>query len=211
MRLRNNPKANDILLSSKYVIGNEISFKNKDNEVHIEIGTGKGDFIIGMAQAFPNINFIGIEKYASVLVKAVEKANLLELDNLLFLNCDAIELKDYLDNASVSCLYLNFSDPWPKKRHEKRRLTYNSFLDLYDYFLKKNAIIKMKTDNKSLFEYSLVSFNNHAYKFEELSLDLHNSCYENISMSEYEKKFSSMQMPIYYVKISKKEDGINEI
>lgn len=203
MRLRNNPQSLEQLKASKYVIKafNNKYFTNK-RETHLEIGCGKGDFVIGMAQKYPKINFIAIEKYATVLEKAVNKVEQVGLENVLFINADALHLLDIFNENSIDCIYLNFSDPWPKKRHYKRRLTYHSFLEIYEKILKDDGLLKQKTDNKSLFESSLMSFNEYGCKFEWISVDLHNSDYSKDNVeSEYERKFSQDGSPIYAINI----------
>ena len=210
MRLRNNPNASKILNNSQYII-KQVKPKYFDNNkpVHVEIGTGKGDFIIGMARQHPEINFIGVEKFETILVKALTKLEKEKLTNVLFLARDAKALGDYFTESSVNCIYLNFSDPWPKKRHYKRRLTYQDFLEVYDKILINNGYLKQKTDNKSLFESSIVSFNNYGLFFETVSLNLHHSeqAKDNV-MSEYEKKFSELKQPIYAITVRffRKED-----
>ena len=208
MRLRNVPKAKEILDNSSYIIhnylemtGNFHSVFSNDNPIYLEIGTGKGNFIIENAKRYPNINFIGIEKYDSVLVRAIEKLGCLELDNLMFIRTDAKNI-DNIFNKEISKLYLNFSDPWPKDRHEKRRLTSDTFLKRYDNIFVNDKIIEFKTDNRKLFEYSVKSFTDYNYKIQSLSLDLHSDVTDNI-MTEYEAKFSNKGQVIYYVKVSK--------
>ena len=193
MRLKNNPKANDIVLSSKYV-NKEINFEN-NNKICLEIGTGKCDFIIESASKYPDINFIGVEKYASVLVSGVKKLENLELNNLKLLLLDANNIDEVFDKK-IDTLYLNFSDPWPKKRHAKRRLTSPIFLEKYNKIFKGNPHIILKTDNRSLFEYSLVSLSNFGYVLNGVSLDYND---ENNILTEYEKKFREKGMPIYYL------------
>lgn len=206
MRLRNNPKAYDIMLENDdLVILNPIEYKgkfnslfNKKQDLHIEIGMGKGDFIYEMALKNPDINFIGIEKFPSVLAAAINKINKKNhLDNLKLMHYDAIQLEDVFAKNEVDHLYLNFSDPWPKKKHAKRRLTSSSFLDVYKHILIDNGRIEFKTDNRGLFEYSLISINQYGMNLEYVSLDLHNSpeVTDNV-MTEYEKKFS-VNGPIY--------------
>lgn len=175
-------------------------FKNKNNILEIEIGMGKGDFIINKAKQNKNINFIGIEKYTSVLVRAVEKLEKESLDNLRILNIDANDIDEIFDKE-VNLIYLNFSDPWPKEKHAKRRLTHINFLKKYDKIFKSNKHIIMKTDNRHLFEYSLISFINYGYKIINISLDLHKDEIFNIE-TEYENKFSKLG-PIYMVEIIK--------
>ena len=192
MRLKNNPKAKEIIEASKYVT-NDIVFEN-NNPVCLEIGTGKCDFIIGMSQKYPDINFIGVEKYASVLVSGTKKLKGLELNNLKLMVMDASNIDSVFHN-DIDILYLNFSDPWPKKRHAKRRLTSPNLLKKYDGIFKDKPHIILKTDNRGLFEYSLVSLSNYGYIFKEVSLDYND---ENNVETEYEKKFRSKGMPIYH-------------
>ena len=163
---------------------------------------GKGDFIIENAKRYPDINFIGIEKYDSVIARAIEKANLEELPNLKLVRMDANHI-DEVFSKEVDLIYLNFSDPWPKKRHAKKRLTSEIFLSKYaNIFTGDNKII-MKTDNTGLFEYSLESLSQYGYIIEKVSLDLHNSDIENNIETEYEKKFSSKGNNIYYLEVKK--------
>ncbi len=206
MRLRNIKNAQDIISKCKYVVlkpkeykgKTQQLFKNK-NKIEIEIGMGKGDFIINKAKLNPDINFIGIEKYASVLVKAVKKLENIELDNLKIINIDANMIEEMFDKE-ISKIYLNFSDPWPKKKHADRRLTSPLFLDKYSKIFKDDNIIEMKTDNKSLFEYSLVTLSQKDYLFDEIKLDLYTNLDEDNIPTEYEKKFVSLGMPIYKLK-----------
>lgn len=199
MRLRNVKNADKILEESPLVVL-ENPFDDS-RELCIEIGTGKGDFIIGTARKYPNVNFIGIEKYPSVLVRALEKLEDIP-DNLRFMCIDAKNIEDYFDH-NVSVIYLNFSDPWPKTRHEKRRLTSESFLKSYEKISKTFVHIKQKTDNKGLFAYSLVSLNNAGYHFNDVCLDLTNSNIDNVQ-SEYEKKFVVAGETINYLDAEKK-------
>lgn len=207
MRLRNNPKAYDIMNENKeFVVIEPTEFKNNwksifgnDNPIYIEIGMGKGDFIYENARRNPNINYIGIEKFPSVLAAAINKINLQaqKVSNLRLMRYDAIELNDVFGENEVDKIFLNFSDPWPKSRHAKRRLTSSKFLDVYHKILKDQGTIEFKTDNRGLFEYSIISFNQYPLDLEYISLDLHNSDEnkENI-MTEYERKFC-MKGPIY--------------
>lgn len=202
MRLRNIKGADKIIEISKYVILNPEENKGKwqsifgnDNPINIEIGMGKGDFIIGMAKSNPNINFIGIEMYDSVIVKAVEKLENENIPNLKLLRMDATLIENVFDKE-INLIYLNFSDPWPKKRNAKRRLTHERFLKRYDNIFKNHKVIYMKTDNTSLFEFSLESLSEYGYKLKNISLDLHSSNYEGNIMTEYEKKFSSKGIKI---------------
>ncbi len=211
MRLRNNPKAYDIMAeNSELVILDPVSHKGKFKDVfeqqhplHIEIGMGKGDFMYEMARRNPDINFIGIEKFPSVIAAAINKINQKEkLNNLKLMHYDAIQLNDIFAKNEVDHIYLNFSDPWPKKRHAKRRLTSHAFLHVYKNILIDNGQIEFKTDNRGLFEYSLVSVNQYPMNLEYVSLDLHHSPeMENNVMTEYEKKFS-VNGPIYKMIVS---------
>jgi len=193
MRLKNNPKAHEIVTNSKYVSDNPIF--NNTNPICLEIGMGKGDFIINMALKYPNINFVGIEKYASVLMQAVKKIENLEIPNLKLMNIDASTINEAF-KEKIDTLYLNFSDPWPKKRHAKRRLTSENFLKKYDDIFTNNPHIIFKTDNRNLFEYSLVSLSNYGYKLNDVSLDLYSTEIDNIP-TEYEKKFRAKGALIY--------------
>lgn len=207
MRLRNIPNALETIKESKYFIKNNetISSKkifNNSNELYVEIGCGKGDFIVNSAIKNPDKNYIAIEKYASVLLKAVEKANKLELDNLYFMSMDAT-LIDSIFKNEIDGLYLNFSDPWPKKRHVERRLTSDTFLDKYENIFKNEKIIQMKTDNRKLFEFSLIKFVEHNYKIENISLDLYHDDIKDNVPTEYERKFANKGNNIYQVNVKK--------
>ncbi len=168
-----------------------------DNPIRIEIGCGKGDFIVGTAAKEPNVNFLAIEKVSDVLMLAAEKVKRSELKNIRVCCVDAKELEEIFPEGSIDRIYLNFSDPWPKSRHEKRRLTYRSFLAIYKKILKKGGAIHFKTDNRGLFDFSLEEFKEFGMRMEKLTFDLHNSEYmEGNVMTEYEKRFSSMGVPI---------------
>lgn len=168
-----------------------------DNPLRIEIGCGKGDFIVGTASAEPNVNFLAIERVSDVLVTAAEKVKSSELSNVRVCCVDAKELAEIFQEGSVDRIYLNFSDPWPKSRHEKRRLTYKSFLEIYKRILKKDGAVFFKTDNRALFDFSLEEFTAFGMRIEKLTYDLHNSEYaEGNVMTEYEKRFSAMGVPI---------------
>ena len=209
MRLRNVKNAKEIVEASDYVIKNPEEhigkynkiFKNS-NPINIEIGMGKGDFIIGMAKNNPNINFIGIEKYESVMIRAIEKLENINLSNLKLIRMDAINI-DKVFNGEIDTIYLNFSDPWPKSRHAKRRLTSDIFLNLYDKVFKGIPHIIQKTDNIDLFSYSIESLSNYGYTFNRVCLDLDNSEIDNIK-TEYEKKFISQCIKINYLDAYKK-------
>lgn len=205
MRLRNKPWADDYLKNNEQLVIAE-PFDNKNNwkqefrnnnPIHLEIGTGKGKFIAGMSEQHEAINFIGIERAQSIIIRAVEKALDTGQPNIRLINKNAKDLRDLFGKNEVDKIYLNFSDPWPKSRHEKRRLTHHTFLEQFKDVLKPEGEIILKTDNKNLFEYSLVSFSKFGMVFDEVLLDLH--AYEdplNI-MTEYEEKFSKQGQPIY--------------
>ncbi len=205
MRFRNKPWATEFIAENAYYcIPDPENQKGKWNEIfgnnnpiHIEVGTGKGTFVTEMAKVNPSINYIGIELFESVIVKALEKAVAADIPNVKLLNVNAQKLADYFDAGEVDRVYLNFSDPWPKNRHEKRRLTYKAFLDLYKEVLVPQGEIHFKTDNRGLFEYSLMSFSEYGLLLKYVSLDLHNSDFEGNIMTEYEEKFSSKGFPIY--------------
>jgi tRNA (guanine-N7-)-methyltransferase len=212
MRLRNKPWAKDRLEQyPQYVISSPELLKGKWNEayeknqpLHIEIGTGRGRFISGMAKANPNINYLGIELQKSVIVSALDHLIDAELPNLKLLNADASNLLEYFAKGDVARIYLNFSDPWPKKRHDKRRLTYKTFLKQYEEILLDKGEIHFKTDNQGLFEYSLVSFSQYGMILKDVSLDLHQSEFEGNIMTEYEEKFSNKGNRIYRCEVQYK-------
>ncbi|MEH7096571.1 tRNA (guanosine(46)-N7)-methyltransferase TrmB [Neobacillus vireti] len=205
MRLRHKPWAKEkIEQHPQYVVANPENFKGKwheafekDQPLHIEVGTGKGQFITGMAKANPDINYIGIELYVSVIVAALDRLIEVDLPNLKLLQVNAADLDKYFTKNDVDRVYLNFSDPWPKARHEKRRLTYKDFLKRYEDILVDGGEIHFKTDNQGLFEYSLMSFSSYGLLLKYVSLDLHKSEYEGNIMTEYEQKFSEQGKRIY--------------
>ena len=208
MRLKHIKNADIDIKKSSYYIDNPSEYKGKynklfgnSNPIHLDIGMGKGDFIIGMAKKYPDINFIGMEKFDSVLVKATKKLEGTQLPNLRLLWFDADKVEEVFDKE-IDTLYLNFSDPWPKKKHAKRRLTHESFLKKYDNIFKKGNNIIMKTDNRKLFEYSVKSMTDYGYKIEDISLDLH-SDEVDIVETEYEKKFVAKGNVIYKVNVNK--------
>ena len=173
-------------------------FEN-DRPIHIEIGMGKGKFIMGMAQAHPDINYIGIEKYSTVLLRAIQKMEENELPNVVFIRMDAEDICEVFDKEEIDKIYLNFSDPWPKDRHAKRRLPSREFLARYDQFLVKGGRLEFKTDNKELFDFALEELEPAGWKAESVTRDLHHDeklCAGNI-MTEYEEKFSAQGNPIY--------------
>lgn len=209
MRLRKVKDAEIEIENSKYIIkeptafaGNFTNIFENDNPIHIEIGMGKGDFLIKNSLTYPNINFIGIEKFDSVMVRAVQKLGEYDIPNLRLIKIDALEIAN-LFNKEVDCLYLNFSDPWPKKRHTNRRLTSPVFLNKYDSIFKSVNRIIMKTDNRHLFEYSIKSFTDYGYKIENLSLDLYDDEHKDNIPTEYETKFVEKGMCIYYIEVIK--------
>ena len=174
---------------------------SKARPLHLEIGCGKGNFAVGMSAQNKTVNFIAMEKIADVACLALEKAEAARDtrdDNLRFIIGDAKNLTEYFPEHSIDCIYLNFSDPWPKAGHAKRRLTYKSFLEIYKKLLKEGGILKLKTDNVGLFDFSLEEFEAFGLKIEWQSRDLHNSEYnEGNVMTEYEKNFSDKGQPIY--------------
>jgi len=204
MRLRKVKNAfEDLSKDTKYFVlnpkdyyskWNELVFKN-NNPIHIEVGCGKGQFMMQLAQTFPDINFIAIEKYDSVLIRTLEKALTYDIPNLRLVLLDANMLGEVFAKGEVSRIYLNFSDPWPKKRHAKRRLTSYVYLDIYKKILPENGEIFQKTDNRHLFESSLESFSQNGWYLSNISLDLHKEDVFNI-MTEYEEKWSP-KGPIY--------------
>ncbi|WP_270179630.1 tRNA (guanosine(46)-N7)-methyltransferase TrmB [Alkalihalobacillus sp. CinArs1] len=205
MRQRNKPWAEDMFAEHPTLVPNAPSELNgkwsevfgNNNPIHLEVGTGKGQFIIGMAKQYPDINFIGIELSPSVMVSALEKLIEENITNVRLLNENAQNLTELFNENELSRIYLNFSDPWPKNRHEKRRLMYRTFLDLYKTVLKSQCEIHFKTDNQGLFEYALHSFSDYGMVLHEVSLDLHQSDFEGNVMTEYEQKFSSKGSRIY--------------
>jgi len=209
MRLRNKPWASEfiaqhpdlVIRDPKQQKGNWHKIFNNDNPIHIEVGTGKGQFIIGMAKQNPHINYVGIELYQSVIVSALKKLVEEPLPNVKLININANDLMDVFEKNEVERIYLNFSDPWPKNRHEKRRLTYKAFLDIYKNILVDGGEIHFKTDNQGLFEYSLKSFSEYGLLLTFVSLDLHNSDFEGNIMTEYEEKFSKKGQRIYRAEV----------
>ena len=209
MRLRNVRGAKEKIESSKYIVlnyqelkGNFKSLFNNDNPIHIEIGMGKGHFIVESAKRCPNINFIGIEKFDSVIVRAIEKIEEEDIPNLRLIRMDATTINEVFDKE-IDTVYLNFSDPWPKIRHAHRRLSSKKFLERYENIFKNNKHIIMKTDNRHLFEFSVQEFTDYGYKIDKLCLDVYNEGIENNIPTEYEMKFSAKGFPIYMIEISK--------
>jgi len=207
MRVRNRKGATELLEAHpQYVILNPADAKGRwqeifgnDHSIHVEVGSGKGAFVSGMAKANPEINYIGIDIQKSVLSYALDKVLATDVPNIKLLWVDGSDLTDYFEEGEIDRLYLNFSDPWPKKRHEKRRLTYQSFLATYQQILPENGEIHFKTDNRGLFEYSLVSFSQYGMKLKGVWLDLHASDFEDNVLTEYEQKFANKGQVIYRV------------
>lgn len=205
MRQRNKPWAEDMFAKNPQFVpanptdrkGNWKDVFDNSNPIHLEVGTGKGQFIIGMAKQNPDVNFVGLELSSSVMVSALEKLIEEDVPNVRLLNENAQDLSTIFEENEVSRVYLNFSDPWPKNRHEKRRLTNKTFLDLYRDVMKPNGEVHFKTDNQGLFEYSLHSFSLYGMILNQVSLNLHHSNMEDNVMTEYEEKFSSKGSRIY--------------
>ncbi len=213
MRLRNIPGSREVIGESKYVIHEMEKAKGKwseifqnDHPIYIEVGMGKGRFITQLALENPDKNFIGIEKYSSVLLRALEKREQLpELMNLYFLRMDAEDLENVFAPGEVSGIYLNFSDPWPKDRHAKRRLPSKEFLARYDKILVREGKVEFKTDNIDLFRFALEQVEEAGWKLEAHTFDLHNDSemVKGNIMTEYEERFSSQGNPICKMIISR--------
>ena len=209
MRLRNIPGADDVITRHQIAVKNEKEQRGKwnqvfqnDNPIHIEIGMGKGQFILTLAKQNPNVNYIGIERYSSVLLRAIEKYDteeFCELKNVRFICMDAMTLPEVFEKNEVSKIYLNFSDPWPKARHARRRLTSTQFLAQYAKVLLDEGVVEFKTDNRLLFEFSLEQVEEAGWKLLGSTFDLHQDAKMNEGniMTEYEEKFSSMGNPIH--------------
>jgi len=213
MRLRNVTGSDEIIAASEYVIkepetkkGGWKDFFGNSNPVHIEVGMGKGQFIHGMAKENPHVNYIGIERYSTVLLRAIQKMKAEELPNLFFLCEDAKNITDIFGNGEVDKIYLNFSDPWPKDRHAKRRLPSRQFLERFGRILKDDGRLEFKTDNKALFEFALEELEPAGWAADAVTFDLHRDpeMGKGNIMTEYEEKFSSMGNPIYKYIIHKK-------
>lgn len=207
MRLRNVKNKEEILSSSKFLVKNPKDYCGRwkeyfgnNNPIYIEIGMGKGKFIRENALRYPNINFIGIEKYDSVVAKCLPKIDD-SLSNLAIVRMDVLEI-DKVFAHEISRIYLNFSDPWPKKRHHLRRLSSKVFLEKYSSIFLGDYEILMRTDNEDLFCYSLMSFSEAGYVLKDLTFNLHNNT-DDIITTEYEDRFSSRGMPIYAVRAIK--------
>ena len=205
MRLRNVTGSREYIANSDYVINEPVSMKGKwkacfgnDHPVRIEIGMGKGKFLMQLAEENPDINYIGIEKYSTVLLRAIQKMEQKQLPNLIFIRMDAEEINEVFDKGEVDRIYLNFSDPWPKDRHAKRRLESRQFLARYDEILKPDGLIEFKTDNRPLFDFAVLEVSESCFEIKEMTYDLHadEEMVKGNIMTEYEEKFSSMGNPI---------------
>ena len=187
------------------VVHSPVEYKGKWNSlfgnekaVHLEIGCGKGRFVTEMALRYPDINFVAIEKNVDVLILAAEKAFANGLKNIKFISADAEKLSEYFESGEINRIYLNFSDPWHKTKHYKRRLTYSSFLELYKNILTKSGELHMKTDNRGLFDFSLREFSTFGgLDIKNITYDLHSSGFKGNILTEYEEYFSKRNMPIY--------------
>ena len=206
MRLRNVTGSREIIAPNDYVVHEEPQYKGKwkevfgnQNEIEIEIGMGKGQFIMALAKQNSQINYIGIEKYSTVLLRALQKMEEEPLPNVKFIRMNAEYIEDVFAKDEISKIYLNFSDPWPKDRHAKRRLPSKEFLQRYDQFLKPDGVIEFKTDNEGLFAFTLEEIPLAGWKLREMTHDLHHDekmCAGNV-MTEYEEKFSEIGNPIH--------------
>lgn len=213
MRLRNIPGSRDVIAQSEFVVHEYKEAKNhwheifkNQNPIRIEVGMGKGRFIYELAGLNPDINYVGIEKFSSVLLRAIQKQELNPLPNLKFIRMEAEELEEVFGYEEVDRIYLNFSDPWPKDRHAKRRLPSRQFLSRYDAFLAHNGCIEFKTDNQALFEFALEEVKEANWTLAAVTYDLHKDSRLNEGniMTEYEERFSSLGNPIYKYIISRK-------
>lgn len=200
MRMRNPKDKDELLNGCDYYY--EDNFNN-DNKICLEIGMGKGQFILNMALENPETNYIGVEKFSSVASIAIKKINQYKPNNLKILVGDIANLVDTLE-GKIDTIYLNFSDPWPKDRHAKRRLTSINYLQVYDKLFKGDKHIIQKTDNDDLFQFSLEQYKEYGYEIKRISYDLHNEDIKNVC-TEYEERFSNMGVKIKYVEVIKKD------
>ncbi|SFP87001.1 tRNA (guanine-N(7)-)-methyltransferase [Butyrivibrio proteoclasticus] len=214
MRLRNIAGSREVIADSNFTVKDPEKKKGlwkkeifgNNNELHIEIGMGKGRFLMDLAALNPNINYVGIEKYSSVLLRAIQKQEQLFLPNVKFIRMDAEDITEVFAPAEVDKIYLNFSDPWPKDRHAKRRLPSRQFLGRYDQILKPDGVVEFKTDNKDLFQFALDEVEPAGWNLDAVTYDLHHDPVMNEGnvMTEYEEKFSSLGNPIYKYIVSRK-------
>ena len=216
MRLRNIPGARDVIADTSFCIKEPEKSKGKwktevfhnDNPIHIEIGMGKGQFIMELAKRHPEINYVGIEKYSSVLLPGIQKMEELEepLKNLVFIRFDAEYITNIFGEEEIDRIYLNFSDPWPKEGHAARRLTSHQFMERYEGVLKTNGLIQFKTDNQELFDFSLEEINEDKWETLAVTRDLHSDpvLNEGNIMTEYEQRWSAEGKPICLLRLRKK-------
>ncbi len=206
MRLRNIPGSREAISQNRWCIQESEHTKGQwhtifgnQNPLHIEIGMGKGKFIMALARQNPQINYVGIEKYSSVLLRALQKMEAEPLENIRFIRMDAENICEMFDHEEVAQIYLNFSDPWPKDRHAKRRLTSHQFFERYQQILASNGTVEFKTDNTALFDFSLEEVKEAGWKLDAFTRNLHqdNTMMEGNVMTEYEERFSKMGNPIY--------------
>jgi len=206
MRLRNIPGSREAIAQNRWCIQESEHTKGQwhtifgnQNPLHIEIGMGKGKFIMALARQNPQINYVGIEKYSSVLLLALQKMEAEPLENIRFIRMDAENICEMFDHEEVAQIYLNFSDPWPKDRHAKRRLTSHQFFERYQQILASNGTVEFKTDNTALFDFSLEEVKEAGWKLDAFTRNLHqdNTMMEGNVMTEYEERFSKMGNPIY--------------
>ena len=220
MRLRNIPGSREVIAESEFVVHEDVMKEKRgcwkevfgsDRPLYIEVGMGKGRFITELAIQNPQNNYVGIEKYSSVLLRAIEKREELpQLDNLLFLRMDAEELPEVFGENEVDGIYLNFSDPWPKDRHAKRRLPSKEFLARYDQILKPEGKVEFKTDNRGLFDFALEQIGEAGWKLEACTFDLHHDeqMVQGNIMTEYEERFSSQGNPICKLIMSREKKSM---
>lgn len=214
MRLRNIAGSREVIADSKYTVKEPEKMKGlwkkevfgNNNPIRIEIGMGKGRFLMDLAELNPDINYVGIEKYSSVLLRAIQKQEQRQLPNVIFIRMDAENIADVFAPEEVDRIYLNFSDPWPKDRHAKRRLPSREFLGRYDKILKADGVVEFKTDNKDLFEFALEEVEPAGWNLDAVTYDLHKDEVMNQGnvMTEYEERFSSLGNPIYKYIVSRK-------
>ena len=215
MRLRNIAGSREVIADSSFTVKDPEKKKGlwkkevfgNDNDIHIEIGMGKGRFLMDMAALHPDINYVGIEKYSSVLLRAIQKQEQLLLPNIIFIRMDAETITEVFAPGEVGRIYLNFSDPWPKDRHAKRRLPSREFLKRYDQILVPDGVVEFKTDNEDLFNFALEEIEPAGWHLDAVTRDLHHDEVKNAGtvMTEYEERFSGQGNPIYKYIISRKK------